>query len=64
MMDMETVLPRTCKECYGSGYTAVSFEQEYEVTECATCNDPDNYLVAADRQDELDMELEDKERLD
>lgn len=33
-MDMETVLPRTCKSCNGTGYMYYSSDTEYDVKQC------------------------------
>ena len=62
-MDMETVLPRTCQGCHGRGYIYFGNEDDWDIQPCDECDDESgaNYLLAADAQDELELQLEDKE---
>jgi hypothetical protein len=65
MMDMETVVPRTCSMCKGTGYMYWGDEENFEVRPCDECDDGSgiNEILAADAQDELDLERETNERI-
>lgn len=36
-MDMETVKPRTCSTCHGTGFLYFGNEEDYEVMTCDEC---------------------------
>ena len=36
-MDMETVEPRTCQSCHGTGYHYYGDTEEYDVAPCDEC---------------------------
>lgn len=37
-MDMETVEPRTCKQCKGTGHMYFGDTEEYDVQPCDACD--------------------------
>ena len=36
-MDMETVEPRTCQTCHGTGYIFWGDDEEFDVSPCDDC---------------------------
>jgi hypothetical protein len=62
IMDMETILPRTCINCHGQGYLYFGDKEEWDVQPCEDCDDEagSNYLLAADAYDEMELLLEEE----
>ena len=62
MMDMETVLPRTCVKCHGRGYLFFGDSDEWDVQPCEECNDEagNNNILAADAYDEIELQMEEE----